>query len=232
MDGECGMLTEECKALLEERFSFWNELTPEQQKRLCDSTSQLRYEKGTSIHNGRENCLGLLLVRSGQLRVYMLSEQGRDVTLYRMFPGDICVLSASCVLDAITFDVFIDAEEDTDLLVVNSAAFHALADENVYVRCFGYEIATKRFSEVMWAMQQILFMGVDRRLAIFLIEELEKTGGDTVRLTHEQIARYMGSAREVVSRMLKYFESEGIVRLSRGGIRVTDFDKLRELAGK
>ena len=136
------------------------------------------------------------------------------------------------MLEAITFDVFIDAEEATDLLVMNSAVFHALADENVYVRCFGYELATKRFSEVMWAMQQILFMGVDRRLAIFLTEELQKSGGDTVRLTHEQIARYMGSAREVVSRMLKYFESEGVVRLSRGGITVTDAAKLRVLAGK
>ena len=84
----------------------------------------------------------------------------------------------------------------------------------------------------MWAMQQILYRGVDRRLAIFLTEELQKSGGDTVKLTHEQIARYMGSAREVVSRMLKYFESEGVVRLSRGGITVTDAAKLRVLAGK
>ena len=224
------MLTDECKALMAQHFGFWNELTPEQRGRFCESTAPVHYEKGRSNHSGSEDCVGLLLVKSGQLRVYMLSEEGRDVTLYRLFPGDVCILSASCVLDAITFDVFIDAEEDTDLLVVNSAVFHALADENVYVRCFGYELATKRFSEVMWAMQQILFMGVDRRLAIFLTEELKKTGGDTVRLTHEQIARYMGSAREVVSRMLKYFESEGVVRLSRGGIQVTDQKKLQTIA--
>ncbi len=78
----------------------------------------------------------------------------------------------------------------------------------------------------MWAMQQILFMSFDKRLAIFLIDELAKTGGDTVRLTHEQIAKYMGSAREVVTRMLKYFANEGIVTLSRGAVTVTDREKL------
>ena len=232
MDGGYEMLTEECEALLARQFPFWDKLTPEERKRFCESMAPVHYDRGASIHSGSEECVGLLLVKTGQLCVYLLSEEGRDVTLYRLFPGDICILSASCVLEAITFDVFIDAEEATDLLVMNSAVFHALADENVYVRCFGYELATKRFSEVMWAMQQILFMGVDRRLAIFLTEELQKSGGDTVRLTHEQIARYMGSAREVVSRMLKYFESEGVVRLSRGGITVTDEAKLRVLAGK
>ena len=224
------MLTDECKALLARYFTFWDELTPAERELFCDSTAPAHYEKGTSIRSESDDCVGLLLVKSGQLRVYLLSDEGRDVTLYRLFPGDICVFSASCVLDAITFDVFIDAEEDTDLLVINSAVFHALADENVYVRCFGYELATKRFSEAMWAMQQILFMGVDRRLAIFLTKELKKTGGDTVRLTHEQIARYMGSAREVVSRMLKYFESESIVKLSRGDIQIIDKAKLQALA--
>ena len=224
------MLTDDCKALLAERLDFWEHLTDGERALFCANTASTHYEKGASIHSGREDCVGLLLVRSGQLRVCMLSETGRDVTLYRLFPGDVCVLSASCVLDEITFEVSIDAEEDTDLLVINSAAFHSLAEQNIYVRCFGYELAARRFSEVMWAMQQILFMGVDRRLAIFLTEELQKTGGDTVRLTHEQIARYMGSAREVVSRMLKYFESEGLVKLSRGGIQIVDREKLKALA--
>jgi len=159
----------------------------------------------------------------------MLSEEGRDVTLYRLFAGDVCILSASCVLDAITFDVCIDAEEDAEVLVINASAFHQLADENIYVKCFGYQLATTRFSDVMWAMQQILFMGVDRRLAIFLWDEISKSGSNEVKMTHEQIARYMGSAREVVTRMLKYFASDGIVELSRGGVRVLDRKKLQNL---
>lgn len=133
-----------------------------------------------------------------------------------------CILSASCVLDAITFDVFIDAEEDTDVLLINSSVFHQMADKNIYMKCFGYQLATTRFSDVMWAMQQILFMGADKRLAIFLWDEISKNKTNEIKMTHEQIARYMGSAREVVSRMLKYFAAEGIVELSRGGVRVVD----------
>lgn len=82
----------------------------------------------------------------------------------------------------------------------------------------------------MWAMQQILFMSMDKRLAVFLWDEISKTEDDTVHLTHEQVARDVGSAREVVSRMLKYFTSEGIVELSRGGIKVIDKKKLRKFA--
>jgi CRP/FNR family transcriptional regulator len=174
--------------------------------------------------------VGILLVRAGQLRAYMLSEDGRDVTLYRLFDSDGCILSASCVLDAVTFDVHIDAEEDVDAYCVGAMAFKKLMDQNVYVRCFAYQLATERFSDVMWAMQQILFMSADRRLAIFLTDELAKNGGSEIHLTHEQIARYMGSAREVVSRLLKYFAQEGLVSLWRGGVTVLDKPRLQKLA--
>lgn len=223
------MLQEECTDLFIKNFSFWEHLTQEQKRLLCANTAPAHYPAGTAVHSGSEDCVGVLLVKSGQLRVYMLSEDGRDITLYRLFAGDVCILSASCVLEAITFDVFISAEEDTDALVIHSAVFHQLADRNIYVKCFGYQLATTRFSDVMWAMQQILFMGADKRLAIFLWDEAAKRGSDEIKMTHEQIARYMGSAREVVTRMLKYFSGEGIVELSRGGIRIVDKNKLRSL---
>lgn len=221
-----------CRALFAKNFSFWEHLSTEQQNLLCAGTTSVCYPKGTVIHSGSEDCVGVLLVKSGQLRTYLLSENGRDVTLYRLFADDVCVLSASCVLEAITFDVFIDAEEDTEIFLISSSVFHQLADENIYVKCFGYELATTRFSDVMWAMQQILFMGVDRRLAIFLLDESAKSGTEEIRLTHEQIARYMGSAREVVTRMLKYLAGEGAVELSRGGIRITGKEKLRAFASE
>lgn len=226
------MLENGCRERFAQHFSFWEHLSPVQQDQLCANTVSVCYPKGTVIHSGSEDCVGVLLVKRGQLRTYLLSENGRDVTLYRLFDGDVCVLSASCVLDAITFDVFIDAEEDTEIFLVNTAVFHRLADENIYVKCFGYELAATRFSDVMWAMQQILFMGVDRRLAIFLLDESAKSGSAEIRLTHEQIARYMGSAREVVTRMLKYLAGEGAVELSRGGIRILSREKLQALAAE
>ncbi len=156
-------------------------------------------------------------LRSGQLRTYLLSEDGRDVTLYRLFGGEVCILSASCVMDAVNIDLYIDAEEDTEALCISAGIFRQLMQENVYVRCYAYQMTAERFSDTMWTMQQILFMSADRRLAIFLTDELAKTGGTDLRMTHDQMAKYMGSAREVVSRMLKYFAQEGWVRLYRGG---------------
>ena len=141
------------------------------------------------------------------------------------------MLSASCVLNSITFDVFIDSEEESDCIVVGGCAYAEMAERIPEVKIFALESAVSRFSDVMWVMQQILFMSMDKRLAIFLLDESAKNGNDVIRLTHEQIAKYMGSAREVVSRMLKYFVSEGIVESSRSeGIKLLDKKRLRALS--
>ena len=223
------MLEKKCLDFLIEHVLFWEYLSQEEKERLINGTSVVSYKKGTLVHGGNEDCIGIFLVRSGQFRTYLMSEDGREITLYRLYGGDVCILSASCVLEAITFDVYIDAEEDTEALLIDASVFRMLAEKNIYVQNFGYRITTGNFSDVMWAMQQILFMGADKRLAIFLIDETSKNGTDMVKMTHEQIARLMGSAREVVSRMLKYFEEENMVTLSRGEVRISDRKKLRAL---
>ena len=210
-------------------FPFWHSLSQAEQEGLCRTSYAVTFPKGKSIHNGEE-CTGVILVQSGCLRVSMLSEDGKDITLYRLFPGDLCILSASCALKTITFDVHVSAEEESRCLVVSGCAFSELAEKNPMVKIFALETTVSRFSDVMWVMEQILFMSFDRRLAIFLLDESAKAESDAIHLTHEQIARYMGSAREVVSRMLKYFSAEGIVENTRGGIRILDKRKLRELA--
>ena len=211
-------------------FPFWDQLTADEQERLCRFTRPVHYARGARVHSPLESCVGILLLRSGQLRSYLLSDDGRDVTLYRLFAGEVCILSASCVMDSVNVDLYIDAEEDTEAYCISAGIFRQLMQENVYVRCYAYQLTAERFSDTMWTMQQVLFMSADRRLAIFLTDELAKTGGDEVRMTHDQIARYMGSAREVVSRMLKYFAQEGWVRLYRGGVQVLDKKKLQTLA--
>lgn len=211
-------------------FPFWENLTDEEQEMLCRYTRPVHYAKGARVHSPVENCVGILLLRSGQLRAYLLSEDGRDVTLYRLFGGEVCILSASCVMDSVNFDLYIDAEEDTEAYCISAGIFRRLIQQNIYVRCYAYQMTAERFSDTMWTMQQVLFISADRRLAIFLSDELAKTGGDDIRLTHDQIARYMGSAREVVSRMLKYLAQEGLVRLYRGGVQVLDKPRLQELA--
>ncbi len=216
------------ESVYEEMFPFWEKISDTEKDYICKNSYTLTYPKGKNIHNGEE-CSGVILVRSGCLRLYMMSEEGKDITLYRLYRGDLCMLSASCVLEAVTFDVFVDAEEDSECCVISGPAFAAVSGKNPDIRIFALETAVSRFSDVMWVMQQILFMSMDRRLAIFLSDEAARTGSDTIALTHGQIARYMGSAREVVSRMLKYFSGEGIVEVSRGGVTILDKKRLRAL---
>lgn len=210
-------------------LTFYEKLNDSQKRAIADNISVKRLKQGYNVHSSSEECMGLIIVHSGELRVYMLSEDGREITLYRLFENDVCVLSASCVIESITFDVFIDAEEDSEIIIVNSGALNEIVSDNIYAECFMLKKATERFSEVMWVMQQILFFKADRRVAIFLIDEMNKTKSAMLNITHDKIARYIGSAREVVSRILKYFEREKIVKIHRGGLEVIDKTALMKL---
>ncbi len=222
------MNCENYESVYKEIFPFWNRISDGDKNYICQNSQTVEYPKGTNVHDSSE-CSGVFFVRSGCLRVYIMSEEGKDITLYRLHTGDMCMLSASCVLQTITFDVFIDAEEDSECFVVSGPAFKAVSERCPDIKIFSLELAVSKFSDVMWVMQQILFMSMDRRLAIFLSDESARLNSDVISLTHEQIAKYMGSAREVVSRMLKYFSNEGIVEVSRKGVKIIDKKRLRDL---
>lgn len=223
------MLSSENLKILSDTLPFWNMLSQNQKDILTAGASELHYDKNTNVHSAESECVGMLLVISGSLRVYMLSEEGREITLYRIHAGEYCILSAACVLKSITFDVFIDTVDASDMIQISSAAIGAVMSQNIHAECQTYKMAAERFSDVMWAMQQILFMSFDTRLAIFLLDEAASSGSDEIKMTHEQIARLMGSAREVVTRMLKYFSSEGYVELSRGMVKIIDKNGLKKL---
>ena len=223
------MLNQEDLSTLRENLAFWEQLSPAQRELLTASTKRAHFSKGQALHCGENDCIGVLLVKSGSIRAYITSDEGREVTLYRLESGDICILSASCVMQSIDFDVSVDAETDCEVLQISSMGFSRLASENIYVELFSYKMTAERFSDVMWAMQQLLFTSFDKRLASFLLDECAKSGGDTLHITHEQIARYLGSAREGVSRMLNYFSKEGYVSLSRGTITLLDRKGLRKV---
>ena len=222
------MVTKELenKIVLEEILPFWDKLNDEQKDLLTQNTNFIKYRKKSNIVNDTCSDTGAIYVKSGNLRAYLLSEEGREITLYRLSKGDFCVLSSAC---SFSVDIFVDAEVDSEIYVIGAQSFSKVVSKNIYAENFSLNVAMSRFSEVVWALEQTLFMSFDKRLAIFLIDELAMNGGDTVYMTHEQIAKHMGSAREVVSRMLKYFSSEEIVKLSRGGVTVINKDKLRRL---
>lgn len=216
------------RALLPELLPFWEKLKEPEKKQIFDHTILNTYQSGQKIHGGYEDCTGVIAVKSGRLRVYLLSEEGKEVTLFRLLDHDVCLLSASCIMRNISFDIYVDAEGPTELFVVNAAVYDKLAKGNPAVGNFMTEMISMRFSEAMWVMEQILFMKLDKRLAMFLLEEANLEHGDTITLTHEQIAGHLGSAREVISRMLKYFSNEEILSVSRKGIKILDRKRLTE----
>ena len=209
-------------------FPFWNTLSDNDKNFLCTHSSEVYFDKEQAVHNNTE-CTGLYIVKSGRLRLYMLSEDGKEITLYRLSPGEVCMLSASCVLQSITFDVYIDAEIPSECYMINAAAFHIISEKIPAVKIFALETAVSRFSDVMWILQQIVFMSMDKRLAIFLYDEILSNGTDTITMTHDQIARHLGTAREVITRMLKHFAADGILNVTRKGIHIIDRTKLKQI---
>ena len=210
-------------------FPIWDQLTPAQQGRLRDSMITRSVPKGTVIHNGSMNCTGLLLVQSGQLRAYILSDEGREITLYRLFDRDMCLFSASCMMRSIQFDITIEAEKDTSLWIVPAEVYKEIMEESAPVANYTNELMATRFSEVMWLIEQIMWKSLDKRVAAFLLEESAIEGTDALKLTHEVIANHLGSHREVITRMLRYFQSEGFVKLSRGTVQILDAARLEAL---
>ena len=210
-------------------FPVWNKLTKQQQDKMVEVSHPLKVKAGTVVHNGSMDCLGLLLIRSGQLRVYTLSGEGREITLYRLFEMDICLFSASCVMPSVQFEVIVEAEKDCDLWVIPSCLFKNFMEESAPVANYANQLISSRFSEVMWLMEQIMWRSFDKRLAAFLLEESALEDTNELKLTHEKIANHMGTAREVVTRMLRYFQNEGLVKLTRGTVELTDTKGLRAL---
>ena len=213
----------------EQYFPIWDKLTADQQQRIKSVSILQKVKSGTVLHDGSPECLGMLLVRSGQLRAYILSEEGREVTICRFFEMDICLFSASCVMPNMQFDIFIEAEKDTEVWVIPACLYQNLMDESLAISNYSHNLITSHFSDVMWLMEQIMWKSFDKRLAAFLLEETNLENTDSLRITHEKIANHMGTAREVVTRMLRYFQSEGMVKLTRGTIELTDKKKLNKL---
>lgn len=208
---------------------FWDKLTNSEKEFVISYSTVTEYEKGRIIHSDDDKCLGMILILSGEIRTYVLSPEGREITLFRLYEKNSCVLSASCVIKEVNFSSQMIAEKDTKILVINAGAFSRLAEKNIYVKCYMYETLANKFSNVMMTMQQILFKGFDRRLADFLLSEIERTNSNTIKMTHQQIAQHTNSAREVVARKLKRFENDRIVELHRGAIIVKDKNALENI---
>ena len=211
-------------------FPVWNRLTAAQQNQLLSGLTSRKAKKGTILHNGSADCTGLLLIKTGQLRAYILSDEGREITIYRLFDRDMCLFSASCILNSIQFEITITAEKDTEFWLIPSELYKNLLTESAPLANYTNELMAARFSDVMWLIEQVLWKSLDKRLAAFLLEEAAIEDSNELKITHEIVANHLGSHREVITRMLRYLQSDGIVKLSRGKITLLNPERLEALA--
>jgi CRP/FNR family transcriptional regulator len=216
--------------VLGEYLPFWNKLTEKQRMLLKEKAREARFEKGMLVHGGVDGCSGLLLVTAGQLRVFMLSDEGRELTLYRLLERDICLFSGPCMVKNIQFDVTVEAEQDSVVSVIPPEVYKTLMEQSAVVSNFTNELMASRFSDVMWLMDQVLNKKMDGRLAAFLLEEGRLNGSMELSITHEQIAHHLGTAREVVTRLLRLFQADHLVKITRGSVELLDERGLELLA--
>ena len=165
-------------------FPIWNKLNTAQQDRIMSSLTDRNVKKGTVIYSGSLDCTGLFLVKSGQLRAYILSDQGREITLYRLFDRDMCLFSASCMIHSMQFEMTIEAEKDTELWMIPAETYKSIMEESAPLANYTNELMASRFSEVMWLIEQILWKSLDKRVAEFLLEEAAIEDTSRLKITH------------------------------------------------
>jgi CRP/FNR family transcriptional regulator, anaerobic regulatory protein len=216
--------------LLKRCIPFYAHLIPEEQNQLKLAISYKQLAKGDQLTGIKDNCSGFFMMKSGRIRVFILSAEGKEITLFRLLENDVCILSASCIFKNVHFTIYLDVEKDSSIYLIPSIVMDQLSHKNLYVKEYLLEQMSSRFSCAMWVMEQVVFGSLSKRVANFILEQTLLEKGPNLSITHDAIARNIGSAREVVSRMLKYFEKENIIGMSRGSIHVNDLEKLKMLA--
>ena len=213
-----------------EQLPFWNDLSPSEKALVHDKAKILRYKKSRVVRRSDRPCPGLIHILEGVARVYIISPEGREITLFYLNRGDCCVFSAACVLEHILFETCVVTASEARLLNIGPKTYSLLEESNINVRCFSYELATMRFSTALWVMQEIVFTRFDKRLARFLLDIYRECGSPEINIKQEDLACQVNAARESVARMLRHFVNDGLIVSKRGCIVLTDLEALQEIA--
>lgn len=210
-------------------LSFYALLTDRQKEVILDNSEIQSFSAGEIISGMQDEKTGPFLILTGTVRAIMDDENFREVTLFRLQPYELGLLSAPCLSDYITFDVKFAVEEDSTLLVVRTGILKKIIEKNLAVRCAVFETLTERFSSCMENVYELLFTRYESRMAAFLIERYLCTGKTEISLTQETIAKMTGSVREVAGRTIRRLAQDGILEYGRGKVTIIDIDKLKEL---
>lgn len=216
----------EIEELFERSFPFWGSLTEEEQAEMILGTTRNKCGKKNRLHFGGGECAGVQIIEKGRARIFITSPNGGDITLFRLMDGDVSILSAACMLNGM--DVELDMEMETDCIIytIPKKLYKKFYEENGAVKDYTMEMVSEKFSDIMWLFNQFVFSNVASRLAGVLLEHRAMEGQDVLPVTHEVLARDAGTAREVVSRLLKQFQADGMVRLTRGRVEIVDAGRL------
>jgi len=212
--------------LFDDVFPFWKIVREEDRKIFISSSNLVKKEKGSIIFNGGNDCDGVIIVKSGRIRVYITSPNGNEITLFRLLDGDLCIMSASCIIKNLSFESEMLFEEDSEILVIPKNVYNEMSEKYSQIKDYTLEIVSGKFSDVMWVFNQFVFSNMASRLAASLMEYRTFEDDNILNVTHETIARDLGTAREVVTRLLKQFQLNGIVKLSRGKIEILNMEEL------
>ena len=210
---------------------FWDHLNHAEKELLRNNAYIRSFDKDSYIlHSMAGEDIGLMMLVEGRIRAFLLSPDGREITLFSLHDQSICIFSALSLFNQITFQVFLTSDCRSKVLVINMSIMEQLMRNNLYFRCFAYELIAERFSQVMNSVQWILFHGLEQRLAVFLVSEYDRNRKEHIHLTHDYIARYIGTSRERVTKTLKKLNDKKLIRKSKGWIELTNIDELRAMA--
>lgn len=211
---------------------FYDKLTAEEQKEVDRRCYELSAERNTVIHHSGDECIGIIIVKSGLVRAYTTPDNGKEITLYRLFPYDICIFSASCMFDAALVPISLEAEEDTEYIVLPTDLYRKLERSSMAAAQYMNAVMKERFADIMWLLDQILNKRMNVRLAALIIEEGNICQCDELVMTQEKLASHLGTAREVITRTLKYLQDDGLIKINRGSITILDRPGLEAMAAE
>ncbi|MDD3241795.1 MAG: Crp/Fnr family transcriptional regulator [Bacilli bacterium] len=209
-------------------FPFWDKLDINIKNLINDNLKEKTFLKGEIIHEAYNDCSGLIIVLEGCLRAFINSDSGKEISLYKLLDYDVCLLSANCVMKNISFDINLSAVADTHCYIIPKEIYTTLIKESKEFSEYVNKILEVRFSDVMWTLEQLVFHSMDKRIANYLLDY----GNEEIIITHDIIANDLGTAREVVSRILKSFEKDKILELGRNKIIILNKKELLSIGDR
>ena len=206
-------------------YPVLQELPTALRSRLADAVQPMTVPAGAVLFDEHQPCQGFPFVLAGSIRVVKLAANGRELPLYKVLPGESCIITSSCLLGHADYNARGVTESETTLVLLPRALFDEMLDVTAF-RDFVFDLFAERISELMQLVEEVAFRKLDQRLANLLLGK-----GRQLHTTHQQLADELGSVREIVSRLLKGFAAQGLVALGREQIEILDPAGLRKIAG-